>query len=285
MFSKFSRAYSLVGPCWRVLMLDKELLLFPIMSAIALATVLGATVYPLYASGALEMLVNDLQTEQGAEQHLLYLAVGLGFYFVCYFVIIFFNAALIGCALIRFGGGDPTVADGFRLSLRNLPQITLWALVMATVGFLLQLLESRFRGLARFLVGFIGAAWSVATFFAVPILVVDGVGPVDAVKRSVAAIRKTWGEALVSHVGFGLLGGLATLIMLPLFAGAVWIAPTSSTMAIGLVFVALVWILLVNLILTTLSAIMRAALYIYAVEGEIPAHFDSQLMRDAFGAT
>ena len=34
------------------------------------------------------------------------------FYFCNYFVIVFFNAALVSCALIRFNGGEPTGRGG-----------------------------------------------------------------------------------------------------------------------------------------------------------------------------
>lgn len=285
MFDKVSRAFSLVGPCWRVLMLDKELLLFPVMSAIALVAVLVGGFIPLKETGVLDALTQNTGDGQQPDQQILYILLAFGFYFACYFVIVFFNAALIGCALIRFSGGNPTIADGFRLSFKNLPQITAWALVSASVGVVLQLLESRLQGLARLLTGLLGAAWSVATFFAVPILVVDGVGPTEALKRSVEAIRKTWGESLVSHAGFGVLSGLATLVVMPVFYFVGQLAPTSPEVAIGLAVMAIIWVLLANLVISTLSTIMRAALYIYAVEGEVPDQFDSQLMRDSFGPT
>lgn len=265
-----------------MLMLDKELLLFPVMSAIALVAVLVGGFIPLKAAGVFDALTQNTGDGQQVDQQILYMVLALGFYFACYFVIIFFNAALIGCALIRFSGGNPTVADGFRLSIKNLPQIAAWALVTASVGVVLQLLESRLQGLARLLTGLLGAAWSVATYFAVPILVVDGVGPTEALKRSVEAIRKTWGESLVSHAGFGALSALATIVVMPVFFFVGKLAPTAPEMAIGLAAMAIIWVLLANLVISTLSTIMRAALYIYAVEGEVPDQFDSQLMRNAF---
>lgn len=282
MFDKVSRALSLARPCWRVLMLDKELLLFPLMSSLALIGILAGTIVPLQTSGVLPELLANLKAEQDPGVQLLYFGVLFAGFFICHFVVIFFNAGLVGCALIRFGGQNPTIADGMQLAIRHLPQIFAWALLTSTVGLLLHVAERSFKGIGSFFVGLLGVGWAVATYFAVPILVVDGVGPIDALKHSASAIRKTWGEALVGYIGFGALSMLATYCAIPLIVIGGYFAPSSPSIALGLTAVALVWIALSALVISTLSAIMRAALYIYAVEGAVPDEFDSQVMRNAF---
>ena len=44
------------------------------------------------------------------------------YYFANYFVIIFFNSALIACAIIRFKGGNPNLKDGFSAAVSRLPR-------------------------------------------------------------------------------------------------------------------------------------------------------------------
>ena len=125
-------------------------------------------------------------------------------------VTIFCNSALLGCAFLRFNGENPTVGDGFRTAFARLPQIFAWALVSATVGLLLKLVEQAHEKVGQFVASLLGTAWSIMTYFVVPVLVVEKTGPMEAVSRSVALLKKTWGEALVGRMGIGLvlMGGL-----------------------------------------------------------------------------
>jgi serine/threonine protein kinase len=122
--------------------------------------------------------------------------VGLGFafYLATSFVIVFFNTALISCALIRFDGGNPTLGDGLSAAVARLPQILGWALLSATVGTILKQVEERVPLVGKFVIGLVGMAWAILTFMVVPILAAEGLGPIAAVKRSTSLLRKTWGE-------------------------------------------------------------------------------------------
>jgi hypothetical protein len=282
-FQKIETAFSLGGVCWKVLMLDKEMLLFPVFSTLALFGLLGGIFWPLWSSGELQLFVESFQSEADFQNDPRVLIGGFLIYFACSFIVIFFNAALLTCAMIRFAGGDPTVMDGLRSSCRNLHQIFVWSLFASTVGYALQLIESRLSGLARFFVGALGVAWAIAIYFAIPVLVVERVGPIEAVKRSVAALRKTWGEALVSHIGLSGLSMLAAIIgFLLIFAGGIRVND-QPYVAFTFWATAGVWFIATTLIITTLTSILKAALYIYAVEGEMPAYFDERTIRSAFG--
>ncbi|MEJ8473890.1 DUF6159 family protein [Roseibium algae] len=286
MFEKFANkietAIALGGVCWKVLMLDKEMLVFPILSTLALLCLLGGVFWPFWSSGELGVFMNSFQTEAEFQNDPRVLIGGFLIYFACSFIIIFFNAALLTCTMIRFAGGDPTVMDGLRSSMRNLHQIFVWALFVSTVGYILKLIEDRSSGLARLFIGFIGAAWAVAIYFAIPVLVVDRVGPIEAVKRSVSAMRKTWGESLASHAGLAGLNLLAGLIGVLLIAAGAVLFSDQPSVAYGFWAVAVVWIVGTTLLTTTLAAILKGALYIYAVEGVIPKHFDERTIRSAF---
>lgn len=282
LLEKFERAITLGAACWNVLLLDKEMLLFPIMSTLALLGLFAGSSWLVYSSPELLAYVQALLTEEQLDQDPRFWLLIFVVTFVCYFIMIFFNAALLSCAMIRFAGGDPTVMDGLSSSMRRLHQILVWALVTATVGWVLNILESRLKGLGRLFVGLLGAGWAVATYFAVPILVVDGVGPVAAIKRSVQAVRKTWGEALVGHIGLGVLNVVTTICAMLIIVPAVVVFEQNPVLGSALLTVGLSILVLGTLIVTTLSAILRAALYIYAIEGEVPMHFDRKLIRTAF---
>ena len=251
--------------------------MFPLLSGIACLAVLASFAVPLWSAGVLE----QLQTEQNVSlDNPLVWVLLFAFYFCNYFVIVFFNSALVACAVIRFRGGDPTVADGFRAAFARLPQIVAWALVSATVGVILKAIESRSRRAGGIAAGLLGAAWGIATYFVVPVLVVERVGPFQAVKRSLSVLRRAWGEAIVSNFGIGFIVFLLILVSLvPVAVGALIGSPVA--IAAGVV-VTILLAMLIALVSSALNAIVLGALYLYASEGSVPAHFDDQFLQHAF---
>jgi hypothetical protein len=279
MFARLATGWALAKQSFRVLKMDKELLLFPVFSGIACLLVLASFAVPLFASGQFNALFDD----QGFEKPVFW-ALMFAFYLVNYFVIVFFNSALIACAIIRFKGGDPTLGDGFRAASSRLPQIFGWALVSATVGILLKLIESRSEKVGQFVAGLLGMAWSIVTYFVVPVLVVERLGPVDAVKRSTAILRKTWGEALGGKAGIGLVVFLCFLVAaVPAILGLALGAMTNSiAVVVAGVIISVILFLIVALVSATLESIVCGALYLYAAEGTVPNQFDNGLMQEAF---
>ncbi|HEV3004385.1 MAG TPA: DUF6159 family protein [Pirellulales bacterium] len=280
MFRRLSNGWALAQQSFRVLLLDKELLLFPAMSGLACLLVLASFALPLWQSGQVQVLLEQKHFDVRDSVGLLGYALLFAFYFVNYFVIVFFNAALIECAVIRFRGGDPTVGDGLRAAWARLPQIAGWALVSATVGVVLRAIESRSQKVGQIVAGLLGMAWGAATYFVVPVLVVERVGPVDALKRSFAILKKTWGEALTANFSIGLFVFLANLAaVVPALLGLA-VAGVPGLIGGAVVTVAL-W-MLIGLASAALNTIVLAAVYLYAAEGDVSRHFDAELLRDAF---
>ena len=101
MTGKFSRSWELARASASVLRSDKELLLFPLFSGVATLVVMATFLLPIMA---LRLFSDGFGI--GAA------VAGFLFYFVQYSVIVFFNCALVGAAMIRLDGGDPTLAVG-----------------------------------------------------------------------------------------------------------------------------------------------------------------------------
>jgi len=278
MFQRISNGWMMSKQSWRVLMLDKELLIFPLLSGIACLLVLASFAIPLWTSGAVDRVEDD---PSAANQPLTYVVTFL-FYFCNYFVIVFFNSALVACAVIRFRGGDPTLGDGFRAAFSRLPQIAAWAFVSATVGLILHVIESRSQRVGKFVAGLLGSVWSIGTYFVVPVLVVEKTGPFAAVRKSLSILRKTWGEAIVANFGIWLFVFLLLLACLVLPVLGILLA-SKVTIVVGVV-AALVGGILVCLISSALNAIILGALYLYASDGAVPAHFDNQFLQYAFAS-
>jgi uncharacterized protein DUF6159 len=269
--------WALARESLRVLRADKQLLLFPLLSGIASILVIASFAGAFFASGLAgeKEPLNDL----GAW------ALAFGFYFVNYFVIVFFNAALVACAMKRFGGGTPSLASGLRKARRRLGKIVAWALFAASVGVILRFIAERVGFVGRIVIALLGAAWTVATYFVVPVLVVEKLGPLDAARRSATIVKKAWGESLVSHTGIGLVTFLMSiLVIVPLAIAALMLAAQTQSIAVliaGLGAV-LVVIVLAALIGSALNSIALCALYLYATEGKVPQAFANTGLQYAF---
>jgi hypothetical protein len=279
MFDRLARGWELAKQSYDVLKLDKELLVFPLVSGLACLLVLASFALPLWNTGYLKVILEEGQVPEDPLAYVILFA----FYFANYFVIVFFNCALIGCAIIRFKGENPTLADGFRAAFARLPQIAGWALVSASVGLVLKIIESRSEKAGRLVAGLLGMAWSAVTYFVVPVIVIEKLGPIQATKRSLSILRKTWGEALAANFGIGLIVFVASLIAaIPLILGLVALASGVVPLRVAGIVVGVVLLVLVGLVSSALHAILLGALYLYAAEGSAPQQFDEAILRQAF---
>jgi hypothetical protein len=274
----FARSFELVKASWAVLKADKELLVFPILSSIALLIVMASFAVPLFLAGVFERGVTS-----GGPVPVAAMLIGFAFYVVQYTIIFYCNSALVGAAMIRLNGGDPTLRDGFRIANEHFGAIVGYAVLAGTVGIILRNIARR-GVVARIVASLFGAVWSIATFLVVPILVVEGIGPIEADKRSTQLLKKTWGEQLIGNFGLGAAVSVVFVGVSLLFAGALTLAiGVKSTALIAGVVVAFVSaLILIALIASALSGIYTAAVYRYATQGTPGGMFDAALVRDAF---
>ncbi len=274
MAGKLSNSFELVKASAGVLQADKELLVFPALAGVSSILAIATFVVPAWWLGLLELMTD--------QQWLGYVFM-FGLYLVLYSVGFFFNAALVGAALIRLDGGNPTLADGLNIAISKLPHIIGYAAISATVGMILRTLSERLGVLSQIVVGLIGMAWNLATFLVVPVLVTRDVGPTDAIKESATLFKKTWGEQVVGNMGIG----LAFFVMFTSFAvvsaGLFFLVGTFVPVAIlPLVVVVVAGFLFLMLAASAMSGIYASALYRFATTGETSGPFDAQLLSRAF---
>ncbi len=265
----------LIRMSWRVLMKDRELIVFPILSGIGVLIAAGAFFLIASVTGTLDRIAAEgADTSPGA----LDIALSLALYVAGYFIVIFFNAALVAAALERLRGGDPNVGSGLRAAATHLPQILGWAIIAATVGLILQLARGRTDNfLGRVALAIVGGVWAYLTFFVVPVLVAEGLGPIAAIRRSGSLFRRTWGQQVAASFGFGLVYILVVLVaFLP--AAAIFAVSPIAGLAAGAVIVGLT-----VATVQALEGIFKAALYEFA-NGEAPLGFDSGTLSDAYRA-
>lgn len=299
MAGKFAASWVLTKQSWSVLRVQKGLVLFPLISGMLTILIVCTFMIPsviyiaMSVGGYLGQPANGGSSTGGSaaerlepwQQAVLWVAI-----FVCYFlaniVITFFNSALVACAMQHFAGEATSPMRGLQAALGRWKQILAWAFVNATVGVVLQFLKDKAGWLARMVLGAAGVAWTIATFFVVPVLVIEGVGPIEALKRSTSVLKKTWGESLIVQFGVGTVMGLIGLLAFVLCTGAgIGLAFAVQSPIPGFIGagIGVVLVILIMLVASTLKTILVAACYRYASTGRVPDEFDSLALRNIVG--
>jgi hypothetical protein len=266
-----SRSWDLLGQSFQVLKSDKELIWLPMISAICcvLATVI------IFGTGILVLVPFGAITHDVAQRRLLYQEMApfvFLFYLATYSIAIYFNVALVSIASNRLAGGQATLYDGLQAAWQRKWRIFEWALLAATVGILLRMLERRLNFLGRIVTSIIGFVWTLASFFVVPLLAAEDIGPIDALTRSAQIFREAWGEEVVGGFSFGFIFFLLGLLglLFPL-VGAQFGRPA---MLEGLAVAVAYWLLL-GVISSAAQGIFVAALYRYATEHQVSGGFNA----------
>jgi len=278
--NRIKRSWRLAQASLEVLKQDKELLIFPIISAIVMVFVTLTFLIPTLLGNVFDTILNTGIPVFG------YVVLFL-FYLAQYFVVYFTSTALVGAAMIRLRGGDPTVKDGFQVALSRILPIAGWSLVSATIGLLLNMVsrnsEKKGGGLGSILASLFGAAWNVITFLVVPVIAVEGLGPIKAIQRSWNLLKRSWGEQIAGTLSIGLVFALIGIFGGLLLAGiGVGLSLLLESILPGILFGALliVFILALSLLSSTLSGIFTASVYAYAAENQVGL-IDESLIQDA----
>lgn len=276
MFARISRSFDLIKASAAVLRGQGQLLLFPLIAGIAMTVIFASFMLPLLlAHGAHGLGIR-------ATSPLTY-SVGFAVYLVNYFVMFYFNTALVACVMMLFDGGAPTVKDGLKAANSRFGAILGYAVIAATVGMVLRAIQERLPFIGQLVVALVGAAWTVASFLVVPVLVAKNAGPIEAVRESALLVKRTWGENVAGQAGMGVAFGVIQfaigLTAMLFIATAVSVG--LEVLVLPIVALLVLGVLGVMLVHTALSGIYSASLYRYAERGD-DGSFDGGVLRAAF---
>jgi hypothetical protein len=215
---------------------DRTLYLFPILSGFVGVFLFAMTFLALFLAFPLGSSGGDY----------LYL---LGF-ILAYILVGFFSTYFLMSMLIAYrayASGNPisfrsAMSQGWEFKL----QILEWAVFYTILVMILRVIESRFRGIVQLIVASAGSILiAIATFFAVPAILDNKVGPIKAVEESVSAIKKNFGSTFggVAYVDlytliFTLGGLLIILLSIFLISSVASLLIMISGIAVGLVIMA-----------------------------------------------
>jgi Family of unknown function (DUF6159) len=207
----------------------------------------------------------------------------LAAYVAMAFISVYCTGALIAAATLKLNGQQPTASDGWRVARARLGRLTVWALITATVGLVIQAVSRRVGGIAGTLVGAAGGVtWAIVTYFMIPVLLYEDQRPWPALRRSAHLFTSTFGRSIVTNLVLGLIIGVGIFAAVALgIFGLFQLFAGSIALGLVLVGVAVAVGVLVALIGAAAEGVLRAALYRYATTGKI----DPDLMPAAYART
>jgi hypothetical protein len=266
---------SLMKASWQILKKDKELLLLPVISGVCCLSIMTIFVVLGLEHGWLKSFAKDATAQQ---KNMAYWFMFF-FYYCNYLVIIFFNSAIIACAVIRMNGGNPTLEDGLQAAVSRFPQIAGWALIASTIGFLLGMVESGSQRGRGFIARILGISWTVISYLAIPLIVVEKTNPLFAMDFSMEMMRRTWGEQVIGNFSFGLIFFLFSLPVLP-FLFLLSKSWGATSFLPSLLFV-IMYLIILSVFQSALQNIFNAVIYVFARDGKVPDEFTAEQLRGA----
>ncbi len=262
-----SRGFRLAKASWGVVREDRELLWLPIVSFLC-----SLVVVAVFALG----MVGVGLPKQGESVSPGIYVLGFLLYVALAFVSIFFNAAVIGTAMKRLKGEPASIKDGLALARQNIGKIFAWAVVTATVGMIIRTIQERSGLIGRILLGIVGIAWTVLTFFVVPVLLYEDVSVGGAIKRSGSIFRQRWGEQFIGNATIGIA---IFLVAIPIVLVGGLIAAAAPIVGIPLLVVAVGALMAIG---AACTGVFNAALYRYATTGKSSGAFTEADMAGSF---
>lgn len=261
---------------WHFLSLDREMLwvspITIVLNLFLLGIVFGAVVVALALSGT---AFDDSNLPSGIAYLVLFVC-----YVACAFSLALGQAAIAHTVYTRLHGGDASLGQSLRMAFSHAGSLLVWSCITSTVGVVLHAISERSKILGMIIAAILGTAWGILTYFVVPAMVIDKKSAFGSIPRSAAVFKATWGETLVSNFSLGAVFFLAHVLVLLSFVGLTVVTLSYRSMPLFILLSVLVvlWVILASIVHSTLNAVLRTLLYIYATESVVPQNFNSELL-------
>jgi len=269
--TRIKTGWLLTKKSWQIIRKDHSLLWFPILSA---SSIVCAAIIIFSVSTVV------FGTSGGAS---LYIIAAL-FAYLATTLAVYFNVALAACASLVMEGEDTNIRQGLRAANQRIHAILAWALLAATVGLVLKIIAEQFKMVGEVVSGILGAGWAVASFFAIPVLALEGHGPIATLKRSVVIVRQRWGEGVTGYIAISLITLLMGISIAALTLILAAVAGSTGVIALSVIVISVGAIGLISLTIlsTALTNVFRVAVYRYALTKQAQATFTTAELETAF---
>ncbi|MEO8092120.1 MAG: DUF6159 family protein [bacterium] len=271
---RFKQGWELTKKSWSVLRSNRQLFRFPIYGALTALVAVVALIAPgLY-------LIDDGQEVAGG----LLAAVGI---YLASFVATYFSVGLAATADAIFHGREATFADGMAVARGRIPAIAGWAALSALVGTAFAALRQG-GSIGEVIIGSLGAAaWGLITFLAVPVIAIEGLGPIGTLKRSAKLFKERWAGQVTGNIAIGgivAIAGVLPAVLLIALGAYLWISDdgTGGLAAGAAIIVVGAALLAVSmLIVQAMRGVFGIALYRFASSGEVTTGFTQAELESA----
>lgn len=295
--NRLKRSWSLFKNSFAVLWNNKKLFIFPVLTTFSFIVIVL-----FYFAAVFNISIVEKETPLGCSFEA---TIGTEFmpilfllyYLMAMFLATFFNVAFYSEIIHALNGGEVSIMRGINVARSKIFQILAWSFVAGLVGCIIGELENIFGFIGKITIGLIGITWSVASVFVIPVIIREntGVNPLNLLKKSGAALKRTWGEAVIGYTGIYLIGLAFFLVFILLFFGNVaifsplmhFLGPVLGyvpAMRVMIIITTIIMVIGIAFLITYSIAegIYTCALYIYATEGVIPEHFSQEDMDSAW---
>lgn len=276
---------------WGVIKQNPYMLLFPVVSAI-----LAVIAFLIVGGAALAVMGVSTIEEQAASDEVSTGVVIAGVVilviaaYLATLITQIFMGGLVKCTDEELQGRDSSFGAGLSAAFSRLVPLMGWAGIQTAVGWLLSAVRGDASNnnaivaiLRLVLASLLAVAWSIITFFVLPLIMLRGKGPLQAIKESVSLIRATWGMQIAGNVR---IGGLITLVaVLPglLFAVVGGFIAASGTPAVGIPLSAIGVIVIIGaqVVISAMRAIFSVAMLHYVEDGQGIGPFGASELQSA----
>lgn len=267
--NRFSNGWTIASNSFKVLKENRQLILFPILSGISMIVIVASFFTAVLGFNGWN--IDNVQENSRVAGY----AILFAFYIVNYFVIVFFNMALIHCTSLYFKGEEVTVRKGIDFSMSRIGSIFAWAVFAGIVGGILKIIQENVGSLGKIITGLIGVVWSIATFFVVPVIAYENLSPIAAFKRSASLMKEKWGERIGAGFSFFLINlvSVAAIGIVALVIGSVNV--------IAGVFVGVLGVLLLMTIMSAVKTIFISSIY-HNINGDPVELYNQQFIDNLF---
>jgi len=266
---RIRRGWALTKKSWALLNSHRELVRFPLFGGIA--TIILGLVFLGPGAFALD------QHSYGIGVPLIVIGI-----YILSVVGIYFSVGLAACADRIFRGESGTFGDGVAVANSRFGAICGWAALSTAIAVVIGLLENQGGALGDIAGRLVGAAWSLVTFLAVPVIAIEGTGPFPTLKRSASLFRERWGQQITGNLAIGgvvfLLGFLPGIALI-VVGVVIW--PSVGFLGAVLLVIGALIICVALLVSKALSGIFGVALYRYALDGDVVGGFTQEDLESA----
>lgn len=278
MFRRIKSGWLLTRKSWGILRKEPGLIRFPLLGGLA-----GLLLALLFMAPGVYFI------DSGPEAVGIVL-VAIGTYLIA-FLNYYFAVGLAATADRRMRGEPASFGDGMSVASSRMGAIAGWAFVATVVMTVLRAIQERF-GIAGAIFGSLAAAaWGLVTFLAVPVITLEGTGPIATIKRCGSLLKSRWGEQITGTVAIGgiiFFVGVLPAVLLIIAGIAAW--ASTGIGGAALVAIGVVILIVAALIQQALATIFGVALYRFTADGEAVAAFtredmESAVVRKGGGAT